>query len=112
MTRLFRKEVFTVLCKQDSMTLTDYISLITQHLDEPLTNAPGRQLEASLLYAIEDYLDLQSDTNVAAAEQGLLLLMIPQELTYVLDRVFAQCLRDFGTELPFNLQLADDAPQL
>ncbi len=26
-----------MLCKEDSVTLTDYISLITQHLDEPLT---------------------------------------------------------------------------
>ncbi len=35
--------------------------------------------------------------------------MIPQELTYVFDRVLARCLRDFGTELPFNLQMNDGA---
>ena len=101
-----------MLCKTDSVTLTDYISLITRHLGEPLTNAPERQLEAALLDAIEDYLDLQSNANIAAAEQGLLLLMIPQELTFVLDRVLARCQRDFGIELPFNLQLNDGAKTL
>ena len=96
-----------MLCQQDSAKLTSYMQLIADHLDEPLSNAPEQHLEASLLDSIEDYLDLQSDTNVAAAEQGLLLLMLPQELTYVLDRVLARCLRDFGTELPFDLQLND-----
>lgn len=47
-----------MLCKQDSVDLTNYVSLITDHLDEPLTNAPERQLEVSLFDAIEDYLDL------------------------------------------------------
>ena len=97
-----------MLCNTDSTNLSSYISLITDHLDEPLADAPEQRLDALIMAAIEDYLDLQSDANVAAVEQGLLLLMIPQELTYILDRVLARCLRDFGTELPFNLQLADD----
>lgn len=97
-----------MLCKTDSENLSSYMSLITNHLDEPLTSSPEQHLEASLLDAIEDYLNLQSDASIAAAEQGLLLLMIPQELTYILDRILARCLRDFGTELPFNLQLNDD----
>lgn len=101
-----------MLCKQDATALSSYMQLITDHLDEPLTDAPERKLEAVLLDAIKDYLDIQSDASIAAAEQGLLLLMIPQELTYILDRVLARCLRDFGTELPFNLQLNDgDDPE-
>lgn len=96
-----------MLCKQDSAALTNYMALVTAHLDEPLTSQPEHQLEASLIDAITDYLDLQSETNIAVTEQGLLLLMIPQELTFILDRIIARCLRDYGTELPFGLQLND-----
>lgn len=101
-----------MLCKQDSESLTSYMTFVTDHLDEPLTTAAERQLESRIMTAIEDYEDLQSEASIAAAEQGLLFLMLPQQLTYVLDRVLARCLRDFGTELPFNLQLNDsDAPE-